>query len=293
MARRPWYKRYPADFIAGTMMLTCEEKGAYNTVLDLIYDRGGPIPEDAQWLGRVAGCSTRRWKQLQKRLIEEGKIEVENGLIDNPRARELRFISEKEAEKLAENGAKGGEKTQKKRRELQETNDLFEKGLQKPDKQARSQKPDTRDSTSQTSSSKTRSVSNETGAAAPPGIRQRLFGPFLDWLAEQTGKPKDQYRSLVGRWLKQYGEGTVLEVCIAASREQPLDPVAWITKALRARAPSYLTDETRPSEREWEVIRYIRSEIIPRDGDPPPETEIEQVRAKWPEEANRQLEAAS
>ena len=292
MARRPWYKRYPADFIAGTMMLTCEEKGAYNTVLDLIYDRGGPIPEDAQWLGRVAGCSTRRWKQLQKRLVEEGKIEVENGQIDNARARELRFISEKEREKLAENGAKGAEKTNKKRAENKKTNGLDEKGPLFSERHTRSQKPDTRDSSSQTPSPKTNSVSNETGAGAP-GIRQRLFGPFLDWLAEQTGKPKDQYRSLVGRWLKQYGEGTVLEVCIAASREQPLDPVAWITKALRARAPSYMADETRPSEREWEVIRYVRSEIMPRDGDPPPDAEIQQVRKKWPEEVSKQLQAVS
>ena len=28
-------------------------------LIDLIHDRGGPIPDDAQWIARVCGCSTR------------------------------------------------------------------------------------------------------------------------------------------------------------------------------------------------------------------------------------------
>lgn len=35
MAKRPWYKRYPSDFIAGTIGLSLEEKGAYSVCLDL------------------------------------------------------------------------------------------------------------------------------------------------------------------------------------------------------------------------------------------------------------------
>ena len=42
MSARPWYKRYPADFIAGTLQLSLDEKDAYSVVIDLLYDRGAP-----------------------------------------------------------------------------------------------------------------------------------------------------------------------------------------------------------------------------------------------------------
>src|SRR5688572_31678835 len=61
-----WYKRCGADFIHGTMMLTLEEKGAYSLCLDLIYDRGGPIPDDARWLSGVCGVrSEEHTSELQ------------------------------------------------------------------------------------------------------------------------------------------------------------------------------------------------------------------------------------
>lgn len=124
MRRRPWYKRYPSDFISGTLSLTLEEKGAYSMVLDLMHDRGGPIPDDSQWIARVCGCSTRRWNQIRGRLIGEGKITVVGNTITNRRAENDIFSGEKEAEKLAESGRKGAEKTNKKIPEEQENNDL-------------------------------------------------------------------------------------------------------------------------------------------------------------------------
>ncbi len=76
-----WYKRCGADFIHGTMMLTLEEKGAYSLCLDLIYDRGGPIPDDARWLSGVCGVSIRKWNAIRERLLELGKLSVADGLL--------------------------------------------------------------------------------------------------------------------------------------------------------------------------------------------------------------------
>lgn len=86
MSARPWYKRYPSDFISGTLRMSLEEKGALSMVLDLIYDRGGPIPDDPQWVARVCGCSTRKWKKIKSKLVEFGKIELVDGKIYNARA---------------------------------------------------------------------------------------------------------------------------------------------------------------------------------------------------------------
>lgn len=110
MARRPWYKRYGGDFVLGTMSLSLEEKGAYSLCLDLIYDRGGPIPDDARWLAGVCGVSLRKWKGIRDRLIETGKLVEKDGHLMNARAgRELAERAD-EAEEHAENGAKGGRK---------------------------------------------------------------------------------------------------------------------------------------------------------------------------------------
>lgn len=135
MSVRPWYKRYPADFIAGTLEMSLEEKGAYSMVLDLIYDRGRPIPDDPQWIARVCGCSTRKWNTIRARLIEMGKINSEDGFITNGRASFELLSGEKERENHAKAARKSHESRLKKSRtspenngELFENNELDEKG---------------------------------------------------------------------------------------------------------------------------------------------------------------------
>jgi uncharacterized protein YdaU (DUF1376 family) len=105
-----WYKRCGADFMHGTMMLTLEEKGAYSLCLDLIYDRGGPIPDDARWLSGVCGVSMRKWSALRQRLVDLGKLSAENGLLSNSRAALELVSAELSSRERAETGAKGGRK---------------------------------------------------------------------------------------------------------------------------------------------------------------------------------------
>lgn len=109
MKGRPWYKRYPADILHGTMALTVAEKGAYNVVLDLMYDRGGPILDDAKWLARQCGCSMQLWRTLRTGLIDHGKLVVtEDGRLTNERATREIARNEAEAESLREAGRAGG-----------------------------------------------------------------------------------------------------------------------------------------------------------------------------------------
>lgn len=147
MSARPWYKRYPADFIAGTLQLSLEEKGAYSIVLDLIYDRGGPIPDDPQWIARVCGCSVRKWNQIRDTLILEGKIYSAAGLISNFRAEKQVENEAKDARKLSENGAKGAEKTNEKKADLFKNNNLDKKGPDEKARHARGYMPETREDT--------------------------------------------------------------------------------------------------------------------------------------------------
>lgn len=136
---RPWYKRYPSDFIAGTISLSLEEAGAYSYIIDLIHDRGGPIPDDPQWIARVCGCSTRKWKGIRVKLIQAGKIYENDGFISSKRAEKDAETNAKEARKLSESGAKGAEKTNKKKAEENENNDLGKNRPEKTERHTRSQ----------------------------------------------------------------------------------------------------------------------------------------------------------
>lgn len=124
-----WYKRCGADFIHGTMMLTLEEKGAYSLCLDLIYDRGGPIPDDARWLSGVCGVSIRKWNAIRERLLSLGKLHTDGQHLSNSRA-DLELVSSKlQSEKLAESGSKGGRKRAENAGQSLQNNDLAQAPL--------------------------------------------------------------------------------------------------------------------------------------------------------------------
>lgn len=110
MSGNPWHRRYHSDALAGMLSLTLEERGAYQTVLDLIYDRGGPIADNERLLAGYMNCSIRKWRALRASLIEQGKLVASEGRLTNPRAEKQLENDAKTARKLAENGAKGGRK---------------------------------------------------------------------------------------------------------------------------------------------------------------------------------------
>src|SRR5262245_5341937 len=80
------YKRDPAAALEDMMVLTLEERGAYNTVLDLIFDRRGDVPDDDRFLASWMRCDTRIWRRIKQRLVALKKIEIVGGRIINHRA---------------------------------------------------------------------------------------------------------------------------------------------------------------------------------------------------------------
>lgn len=129
-----WYKRCGADFIHGTMNLTLEEKGAYSLCLDLIYDRGGPIPDDTRWLAGVCGVSLRKWATLRARLITLGKLTCDGGLISNSRADFEILSADLSSRERAESGSKGGRKRAENDAASNKTKDLGQAELKPKEK---------------------------------------------------------------------------------------------------------------------------------------------------------------
>jgi hypothetical protein len=54
-------------------------------------------------------------------------------------------------------------------------------------------------------------------------------------LSKLTGKSDQQCGALIGRWLKTSDLESVINAITAATKEQPADPVAWISAAIKTR----------------------------------------------------------
>ena len=86
MGSLKWYKRDPRAALVGMMGLTLEERGAYNTLIDLIYIADGALPDDERAICKVLGTNGRGWKRIRTSLIAKGKIYLNDGRLHNERA---------------------------------------------------------------------------------------------------------------------------------------------------------------------------------------------------------------
>lgn len=115
MSRLEWHPRYHRDALDGMERMSLEDRGAYTTLLDMIYDRAGPVPDEDRMIAGKMLVSTRAWRIIRARLIETGKIEVvdtpKGPALFNDRARNELEKQTKRSRKNSESGAKGGRKT--------------------------------------------------------------------------------------------------------------------------------------------------------------------------------------
>jgi uncharacterized protein YdaU (DUF1376 family) len=74
VSRIPYHKRYHGDILTAYMGMSLEERGAYDTLLELMYDRGGDVPNDPRWLAGWFGVSLRKANLLITTLLDKHKI---------------------------------------------------------------------------------------------------------------------------------------------------------------------------------------------------------------------------
>lgn len=79
----PWYKRNVDAWRSGTRGMSLELRGFYNEILDEMWDRQGPLVNDAKRLAMATQCNPRKVRQLLAELIALGKVvETAEGLIN-------------------------------------------------------------------------------------------------------------------------------------------------------------------------------------------------------------------
>ena len=99
---------YPSEWLAGTIGMPADEIAAYVQICMLIYDRGGPIPDDEQWLARVCGMHWRTFRRVRLNLLARQKVSAESGHVSITRCiLEIKKVRHRISE-ASQNGAKGG-----------------------------------------------------------------------------------------------------------------------------------------------------------------------------------------
>jgi uncharacterized protein YdaU (DUF1376 family) len=102
--KAPWVKWYPDQFLGGIAGLTAEEIGVYSFLLNMIYDRGGPISADLQRIAARVRMRPTSLTSVLESLQDQGKIEISaGGMISNPRAVQEIETRSKVLEKWTEN----------------------------------------------------------------------------------------------------------------------------------------------------------------------------------------------
>jgi uncharacterized protein YdaU (DUF1376 family) len=81
-----WHKRDHNAALRGMAALTLEERGAYNTILDLIYAHDGELEDNDREIARWLRANPRTWRRLRARLLSLGKLYVREGCLRNERA---------------------------------------------------------------------------------------------------------------------------------------------------------------------------------------------------------------
>lgn len=87
MSDAPRIDWYPSDWLGGTRKLSAEERGIYIDLLMFFFEEEGALEADWTRLARAIGVSQKKLKSAVQTLVDQGKLEVENGFISNFRAK--------------------------------------------------------------------------------------------------------------------------------------------------------------------------------------------------------------
>lgn len=119
----PYFKFFTTDFRDGVRGMKPDEIGVYMLALTLIYDAEGSLPDDDAKNAAKAGVDIRTWRRVRARLLDLGKLHLDDGHLYNRRADVM--IAERGGVSAvrAVAGAKGGKASGEARRQLSSHDD--------------------------------------------------------------------------------------------------------------------------------------------------------------------------
>ena len=116
--RIPYFDFYPSDFMHGVRGLSAQEVGLYTMMLCRIYEENGPVEHHVMRLATYAGMRESTFEKVLAKLIELGKLQLNEGMLSNARA-ESEISSRANKLKIASRAGKiSAEKRQQKQQPL-------------------------------------------------------------------------------------------------------------------------------------------------------------------------------
>jgi 5-methylcytosine-specific restriction endonuclease McrA len=76
--RENFYRRDPGAALAGMAGMSLEERGVYNTLIDLMYLTWRPVEDNRAYIAGHCGCAVQKLNPIIRRLIERRKLIVIN-----------------------------------------------------------------------------------------------------------------------------------------------------------------------------------------------------------------------
>jgi uncharacterized protein YdaU (DUF1376 family) len=107
-AKLHWYKRNPRDWLDATRELSLEERGAYNDLLELMYLRDRPIPDEPVFISGFLRIHRHKWTRIREALLDAGRLVVHGDYITDERFERDRNISQEYRQQAVTWGKKGG-----------------------------------------------------------------------------------------------------------------------------------------------------------------------------------------
>ena len=79
-----WYHRYPRDFLQDIATMNLEERGAYATIVDLIFLYDSPLADDDSMMAGYLRCHVNKWRPIRARPIAADHLQSLNGVLNAP-----------------------------------------------------------------------------------------------------------------------------------------------------------------------------------------------------------------
>lgn len=237
MAEFPALPLWTDAYLADTRHLSTLEHGAYLLLLMEAWRRPScSLPDNDVMLARLAGLSEDQWATVRDTIMSFWKHDGRSKTWTQKRLLEQRDFSRKRSESQRGKAVKRW------------------KGEKKDDAAA---VPDACPADASISISIS-SVSNDTGAEAPPDPVKELFDTGVSLLTG-AGTPPTKARSVIGKWRKEQGDAQTLAAIVAARDHGITAPVEWITA--RFRKVGEEEDETAAIRRAT-IERYRRMGMV-------------------------------
>lgn len=137
-----WYRREPVAFLGGVQGLTSKEIAVYTIVLDLIYQHGGEINNDARWIaGWIDDMGPAAVRNTIESLVDKGKIFIQDDTKISQKRAENEVKTQNERRKTKSvSGRLGGVQSGISRSESSKNNDLNEATASQSGEQIREDK---------------------------------------------------------------------------------------------------------------------------------------------------------